>query len=58
MYAYQVKPQESTGELLFFLIYGKDPCLPTESALSTSVTYYQENLDDHWEGLVAGFSEA
>ena len=53
-----MKPQESTGESPFFLVYGRDPRPPTESALSTPVTCYQENLDDYREGLVAGLSEA
>ena len=57
MFTYQAKSHESRGESPFFLIYGRDPRLPTESALSTPVTCYQENLDDYREGLVAGLSE-
>ena len=32
LFAYRVKPQDSTGEAPFYLVYGRDARLPTESA--------------------------
>ncbi len=58
LFAYRVKPQESTGEFPFCLLYGRDAHLPTETALSQPLTSYQENLEDYRSGLVAGLSEA
>jgi len=53
-----VKPQDSTGELPFYLLYGQDARLPTETAISQPLTPYQEDLEDYRTGLVAGLSEA
>jgi len=58
LFAYRVKPQDSTGESPFYLLYGRDARLPTETAISQPLTPYQENLDDYRTGLVAGLSEA
>ena len=33
LFAYRVSLQASTGESPFFLLYGRDPQLPTEAAL-------------------------
>jgi len=57
-FAYRVKPQDSTGEAPFFLLYGRDARLPMETATSQLLTHYQENLDDYQLVLVAGLSEA
>ena len=58
LFAYRVKPQDSTGESPFYLLYGRDARLPTETAVSRPLTPYQENLDDYRASLVAGLSEA
>jgi len=42
----------------FYLLYGQDARLPTETAISQPLTPYQENLEDYQMGLVAGLSEA
>ena len=52
LFAYRVKPQDSTGEA------GRDARLPTESPLSQPLTPYQEDLSDYPSSLVAGLSEA
>ena len=58
LFAYRVKPQDSTGESPFYLLYGRDARLPTGTAVSRPLTPYQENLDDYRSSLVAGLSEA
>ena len=47
LFAYRVSPQESTRESPFFLLYGRDPQLPTEAALTQPKTRYQVDLDDY-----------
>ena len=34
LFAYHASPQQSTGESPFFLLYGRDPVLPTEAVLT------------------------
>ena len=58
LFAYRVKPQDCTGEAPFYLVYGRDAKLPTESAISQPLTPYQEDLSDYRSNLVAGLSEA
>ena len=45
LFAYRSTTQESTGESPFRLLYGQDPKLPTEDALSCSVDRTQVDLD-------------
>lgn len=58
VFAYRVKPHESTGEAPFYLVYGRDARLPTETALSRPLTPYQVDISDYQTELVVGLSEA
>ena len=46
LFAYRVKPQDSTGEGPFYLVYGRDARMPTESATPRPLTPYKEDLSD------------
>ena len=50
--------QQSTGELPFFLLYGRDLQLPTEQALSKPIERCYLDSDDYRAGLVQTLSEA
>ena len=58
LFAYRTKPHDSTGESPFYLLYGRDARIPTESALSAKRTPYQVDVDDYRSELVHGLSEA
>ena len=58
LFAYRTKPHESSGESLFFLLYGCDARIPCETTLSTTCTVYQVDIDDYKSKLVHGLSEA
>ena len=58
LFAYRVSPKESTRESPFFLLYGRDPQIPTEAALSHPKTRYQVDLDDYKKDLVGSLSQA
>ena len=58
LFAYRVKPQDSTQESPFFLLYGRDARLPTETALSQPLTPYMVDLDDYRTSLVTGLTES
>ena len=58
LFAYWTKPHESTGESLFFLLYGRDARIPCESVLSTKGTPYQVDIDDYKSELVFSLAEA
>lgn len=58
LYAYRITVQESTHKSPFFLMFGRDPCQPTDEALSCPTTPYMIDLDDYKSELVQGLSDA
>ena len=58
LFAYRMCAQQSTKESPFFLLYGRDPQLPTDEALSTPKTRYQVDLDDYKTDLMSGLTDA
>ena len=51
LFAYPVSAQESTRESPFFLLYGRDAHLLTETALSYQRSPYAVDLNDYKEDL-------
>ena len=58
LFAYRVSGQESTRESPFFLVYGRDPRVPTETVLSHQRSPYSVSVDDHKEDLCSDLSLA
>jgi len=58
LYAYRVSVQDSTKESPFFLLYGRDPTLPTLDALLRERTPYMVDLDDYKTELTTGMASA
>lgn len=58
LFAYQVSAQESTKESPFFLIYGRDARIPTDSVLTHVRSPYAVDVDDYKEDLLSGLSLA
>ena len=58
LFAYQTSPQTSTGESPFYLLYGRDPCLPTESALSPIPDRNHVDVGDYKVMLTQKLSKA
>ncbi len=58
LFAYRSKPHASTGESPFYLLFGRDPRIPTETALSRPRTAYQVDLEDYRTELTHGLSTA
>lgn len=58
LFAYRCSMQESTGESPFFMLYGRDPQLPTEQALSKPIDRCYLDADDYKSELVLNLSEA
>ena len=58
LFAYRVSAQESTKESPFYLLYGRDPRIPTETALSHPTSPYNVNPDDYKIELMASLTNA
>ena len=48
----------STGDSRFFLLYGRDARIPTETVLLQPKTAYQVDMDDYKSELIANMSDA
>ena len=58
LFAYRASTQESTKESPFYLLYGRDPQLPTSEMLEPQVDRISYNLDDYKSEMVRHTSEA
>ena len=58
LFAYRASIQESTKESPFFLLYGRDPQLPTSEMLEPQVDRVTYNLDDYKTEMVKHMSNA
>ena len=58
LFSYRASLQESTQESPFFLLYGRDPRLPTESVLSPSKSRQLTDLKEYGTELAVKMSQA
>ena len=58
LFAYRANIQQSTKESPFFLLYGRDPRMPSDSALNCASTPYMVDLDDYKSELTCNLSDA
>ena len=58
LFAYRTRVHSSTKESPFFLLFGRDPRIPTETALSQPRHRYQVDMDDYILELVSGLTQA
>ena len=58
LFAYHATIQESTRESPFYLLYGRDPRLPTESVLNHVKSPYVVDVDDYKTTMTISLSEA
>ena len=58
LFAYRIKPHDSSGESPFFLLYGRDARCPTETALSQPLSPYKVDIDDYRSEVTLGLAEA
>lgn len=58
LFAYRASQQQSTQESPFYLLYGRDPCLPTETALSPPATRASLDLKEYGAELMTKLSGA
>ena len=58
LFAYRAAVQESTQASPFYLLYGREPRVPTDTALSQPRTPYQIEFPDYCSELVANLSDA
>ena len=56
--AYQFMTQESTKESPFFLLYGRDPRLPTESVLGSTTEAYLVDMEDYRSEFLINLAKA
>jgi len=47
LFAYRIKPHESTQQSPYFLLYGRDARIPTETALFSPILPMQVELEDY-----------
>ena len=57
LFAYRTAIQESTKETPFYLIYGRDPCLPLDAVLSAPISKYA-SVDDYKQEVIKRTQEA
>ena len=58
LFAYCATIQESTRESPFYLLYGRDPRLPTDSVLNHVKSPYVVDVDDYKTAMTIALSEA
>ena len=58
LFAYRVSVQESTRESPFFLLYGRDPRIPSESVLSQPSPPYMVDVSDYKVDLTSNLASA
>ena len=58
LFAYRTCAQESTRESPFFLVYGRDPRIPTSTVLSQQKSVYEVDIDDYKREAVLNLSQA
>ena len=58
LFAYRATLQRSTGESPFFLLYGRDPILPTEVVLNPSDNHHLVGLDDYKSVMLSEMNAA
>ena len=58
LFAYHASEQQSTRESLFFLLYGRDPRLPTKQALTPSKSRQQIDLHEYGVHIAGKLAEA
>ena len=58
LFAYRSSLQESTKESPFFLLYGRDPRIPTSTVLTYERSPYAVDIDDYKSELMVNLSQA
>ena len=57
LFAYRASLQESTRESPFFLLYGRDPRVPTSTVLTSQRNPYTIDIDDYKSELAVNLSQ-
>ena len=58
LFAYHASLQESSKESPFFLLYGRDPRVPTSTVLTSRKSLYAVDIDDYKSELMVNLSQA